>query len=794
MEYSFIDDIVEQRLLLKSDFSGVNALLLENNAKQLEKLYDFFKSEKPLMLLNGFLGTGKSQVVNHFLTLLKPEAIVLKYNCYETTILDDILLSFFEDFRAFTAENRIHPPKNRHENFVQKISAYFNSIDVPIVIVLDSFEEVLKDNRGEILDFLAHLSTLGKIKVVIISRVFDYAEFEGKIEFDMISVGAFDKPIFEKYLRSCDIKLIGPVSDELYKYTRGYYFYTTLAIKIMQMRGLNLFDFLNGFTKTFLSYNDFILREALAFVDPVSGHLFRFLTIMRHPVSIKLLKTLNLYDEMKIRFFVNNMLLSLDGKLIYLQDYYKEIAENSIPDSVAVKLHRSCVDLYNTQLPLKPMERDLLISRGTMRTEIEYHSMFLPKKPQIRPQVSPENANLKPAEPILVKAVAEEKKEIKNISFIFDNEEVENTILTKIADSINEFLSFSEEEIKEIEKENKLSLVELINLAKQEENNYKYKRVVMIYQRALAMNSDDDYYTFLPVVYSKLAQTYGNLSDWFNSLKYFEEALKFYTSSGDFEKISEIKLEIANIYYITFKREQAKQLLEEILNSSGLSVQIYMRALISLADLVEDNLNVSYDYYKRAIEFSADCCDKKLLAELYFKFAVASDDLNEPKQAVQYYKKCIEIDKKLNEYLSSSYSNLALISEDAKNPDAAMRFYQESLKIDEENKNLNGIYISSMKLAELNRRKNSDVALAFYTRAQNAAKEMNEPFYLVSAMTAIGDFYTYLKNPELALGAYNSAKEFASGNLDEDNIKKIDGRIEDIKAQISEEKLTNGNN
>ena len=67
--------------------------------------------------------------------------------------------------------------------------------------------------------------------------------------------------------------------------------------------------------------------------------------------------------------------------MIYLQDYYKVIAENSIADNIAVKIHKSCVDLYNTQLPLKPLERDLLISRQTMRKEIEYHTLFLPKKP-----------------------------------------------------------------------------------------------------------------------------------------------------------------------------------------------------------------------------------------------------------------------------------------------------------------------------------------------------------------------------------------------------------------------------
>ena len=60
------------------------------------------------------------------------------------------------------------------------------------------------------------------------------------------------------------------------------------------------------YTKSFLSFNDFILREALSLVDPVSGHLLRFLTIMRHPVSLRLLMTIGLYNEERIRYFLAN--------------------------------------------------------------------------------------------------------------------------------------------------------------------------------------------------------------------------------------------------------------------------------------------------------------------------------------------------------------------------------------------------------------------------------------------------------------------------------------------------------
>lgn len=786
MEQLFINEISDKKIFLNTSGAFLNPVLAENNLNQFCQMSDFFKSDKFLLLVNGFLGTGKSSVTDYFLKFLKTEVITLKYNCYETTILEDLLLSFFERFKELAAENIIQEPKMRSENFVQKINSYFMSITSPVVIVLDSFEEVLKNNKPEILEFLKHLSQTGRVKVVIISRKFDYEDFENVFDYTKISIGALEKHLFEKYLKSSDIKLIGPVSDELYKHTRGYFLYTALAVKIIKIRGLSLYEFIGGFSKSFLSFNDFILREALALVDPVSGHLFRFLTVIRHPVSINLLKAFNLFDEFKIKVFIETMILSKDENMIYLKDYYKSIAENSIPDNVALKLHRSCVELYNTQLPLKPMERDLLISRATMRSEIEYHSMFLPKKPVIKPKHV-----LEQAEPSNIEEPVEipKKKDISSIRFIFESEEEEFSIMNKIADSINEFITFTDEQLKEIEKENNMSILELVNRARQEENNFNFKRVVMIYQRCLMMKNDSDFQTFQPIVYTKLAGAYAKLSDWFNSLKYYEEAAKIYSSAGDILKLSEIKFEIANIYYMMFKRENAKEVLTEIISLKNLHPDSYVKSYILLADLSDDDVDNAYEFLKSALEHAEDSENESLLAELYYKFAIASDEKGETKQAVMFYKNCVEIDKEKNPFVSGAYSNLAAIYEEADAKDSAIRFYELSLAIDEENNNLNGIYLSSIKLASLNRRKNPETAFKFYNRAYETACKLNEVFYKVSSTLAFGDFYLYSKNPEQALRKYFLAKSIAEGNLSENNLKKIERRIEDLKLQLGEEKF-----
>lgn len=775
----FIKEAIDKKTIQKQDI-GINPFLIENNFNQIEKISNFFQSTSPILLVNGFMGTGKVLVVNQALSFLEQDVIVLKYNCFETTILDDLLLEFFDKFKRLTAQGIIQIPKARTENFTQKINAYFDSIEKPIVIVLNSFEQITKDNKQEILDFIKHLTKFGKIKFVLIARKFDYNDFPAN--FERVAISALDKGIFEKYLKSENFKQIGPLSDELYKYSRGYYFYTTLSVKIMQIRKLSLMDFLSGYTKSFLSFNDFILREALSLVDPVSGHLVRFLTIMRHPVNIKLLQTLHLYDADRLAYLVDNMVLTREGSLIYLQDYYKEISENSIAENIAVKIHKSCVELYKTQLPLKPLERDLLISRQTMRSEIEYHSLFIPKKPVLPQRPMPEVQFIEQKiTPTIPHTKQEKDEQIQKISFVFDSEENEMAIMNKIADSINNFVDISDKNNKTLEEIKNLSLVDLLNLAKQEEQKFDYKKVIMILQKALTLNTDDDFYTFLPTLYTKLGENFYKLSDWFNSLKYYELAEEFFVSTGDTQKINECKYEIANIYYITFKREKAQKILSEIL-AENISPNLNIKTNLLLSAITGQSI-------KNVLPVTTNGIEKNVLAELFFKYALNCDEDGNIENAVKYYKKCVETsqDPKINQYLSSSLTNLATIYDENGKSETAVKYLQESLRLDEFTQNYNGIYVSTMKLAEINTTKNPEKALEFMKRAKNCAIELNEPFYIASTDVALGDFYYNIRDYANALKHYKQAYSLASDNFTKDNIEKIKIRINDIKKVYNEE-------
>lgn len=789
-------DFLEKSIAIKDipKECPLDLCLIENNEKQIARLCDFLQSDKHLALVNGFKGSGKTLIADFIVSYLNPNVLILKYNCFETSILDDMLLSFFDTFRTYTLMGKIIPPRIKTENFTQKINSYFNTIHSPIVIILNSFESVLKSSKPEILSFLKHLIKLPNVKIIITARKFDAEDFED-IDFDKVTCLALSQQIFEKLLKNNGIKNIGVLSNELYKQSKGYYNYVNLAVKIMNLRGLSLVQFLEGYSKSFMPFPEFITREALSLVDPVSAHLFRLLTVMRIPIHVNLLKSLHLYNPERAFFFVTNAVLSVDGECLYLEDSFRDIIEHQIPENVMIKLHTACVDLYNTQLPLKPLERDLRLSRQTMRNEIEYHTLFIPKRPQLNLKdvrmisvdpVIQSPANETPAEIIPAKPEIEETKEekIDKISFIIEDD----AVLDGIADSIKDFITDKTERNELKEKSENLSLTQILNLAKQEEAKYNFKHAILLYKRALTKNDDDNFYQFLPAIYIKLAQDYKQLSHWYEALEAYTQAQDFYVNVSDNFKVAEVKLEIANIYYIIYKHDNAKFILNELYNNKDLPPEMQVKVNLALAKLT-DNPDEEFNYYEKSLKLADIHMDKTVLAELYYKFAGANDERDDMRMAVLYYKKCIELDANpnTNQYLSMALANLAELYDEAGSPQHAIKYYNESIKIDKAVKNYNGLYYSAIHLAEIYSSKDTSKSLEYLNQALYYAKKLNEPYHIAGALTELGDYYSRRKDFEQAYKYLIEAFKLSKQSFTKENIDKIQSRIEDIKRRTKED-------
>jgi hypothetical protein len=795
MEYQFLNIFLEPKELLTQSKESINTFLLENNAFQIGKLYDFFKSHTALLFVNGFSGTGKLKIVNYSTTFLSTETIVLKYNCYSSTSLDDILLSFFWEFKKLSSQNVIVDPKVKTENFTQKINSYFSQIERPFVIILNSFHSILEENRQDILDFIFHLNMMPKVKIIIIGRIFENKYFKN-VKIERISTQAFEKDLFDKYVKSKKIKTSHSHLEELYKHTRGYYFFTALSIILMKNQGLSLEEFLIKFNNSYLAFHNFLEKQSLSIIPPSERNLFWFLAIIRHSVDIDLLKKLNLINLDKFDFLIDNFLLINDDSQIYIQDYLKEELEESISEHISYRIRQYIIDLYSTQLPLKPLERNICISRQTMRKEIEFHKLFLPKKPKT---ITNSSIDINYLSYVKVFDIDEKQSTEDNVAKKdedqFKNIYLQSDLMHKKNININlENLAFQKE------KENQRSiqdsvflnlqtctLKELMQKAKLAEANYDYSIVIEIYQKALLLKEDENYDYYLSVIYTKLAYAYKKNADYENSIKYYKLAEKNYKNTNDSIKVLYMKLNIANIFYETYKVNNAKELLLEIIASNVAPEILILKCCLLLANIEEaSGIQNSFKYYKLALENVNQTKNVKVLSELYFKYALIMDDKNDTKAAFEFYNKCIDVsnDEKINKFLSPAYSNLANLYLEKNDTLNAIKYYKEALKIDKQNDNIEGIYYSSLKIASILQKEASKETIEYLNTALDCAKLLKDVFYIVSASLAMGDYFYDNKQNEVALKYYINAFDLAQNNFSIENINKINMRINDIKFRI----------
>ena len=849
MKYKFLNFFLDKKDLLSLNNEMIDPILIENNESQLNDIYEFYKNERPVLYLNGFLGTGKVQLINYSTNFLSEETIVLKHNCFETTILDDIFLTFFEEFKKLEAQKIINTPKIKSENFNQKIHSYFSTIEKPILIILDSFESLTDENKKDVIDFILHLVTFQKVKTIFIGRTFKASLFPENYPIDRVTTNPLEKSLFEKFLKNNKIKYNNKkVLDDLYKYTRGYHFFIELTLKIIQTKQIAPETFLENFQKSFMNFYEFLEKESIDLIPAISVRFFWLLCLFRHGMSIPLLKQLNLYDEDTIGILLENKILTKDNNQIYVQDYFKEQVDVTIPQNVAVKIHQNIIDIYETQLPLKPLERTILLSRQTMRKEIEYHTLFLPKKinpadisvngglsyvsyskeksldskphsannlPQNNVNVN-QNSKTEPKNPEhWVESNTNTFQPPQNVNINVDLSKLgfdEKDLPFKLTPQEMEMLAASVASVQEAqaktpdnvtinitnskdnqeqsneEKEANLTLEDILKYAREQEADYQYPKMIELYHIALTYTDSNDYYTHLPVIYTKLGLAYQKMSDWENSLKYYELAREFYEQTLEKAKENYIKLNIANIYYETYKQDKARTYLMEIINSDNMPEVLITKAYISLAN-VEDslsNINNAYEYYKKAISISHPTMDTETLSELYFKYALTADDKGDIPVALEYYKKCIELsdDETLNKYLSAAYSNIATLHLEKNERDVASKYFLKAYELDEKNNNYDGMYFSATKLAQTAQKTSPEKTIEYLNKAKDCAQKLNDTFYMASATLAAGDFYYSQKDNEKALIEYLNAFDIAKNNFSRDNLSKIQMRIDDIKFRI----------
>ena len=736
MQYNYLNEKINMENVVLPDSSRINHYLLKNNNAEIIKALNFLADESKFLYIHGFLGTGKRQFINYISDFFGKEVIKLRYICKPSTVCDDILLSFIDTVEKHTLSKAVNHTA-KIATLAVKLGQYISSIKKPFVIILESYDDIEEGNRKLIAEFLSSVLKEENIKVVLSTRAM-IQDILGETKFDKkIFLKGFSKENFKDFVRSNQINGTEQAFEDFYKQSRGYYYYTALAIKIMQAMNINLNDFLTKITMSGMSFDSFLGMTYINLIPNSIRNFFWFLRSIRHGISINALAILELYDEFSISYLKNNLMIYQEEEILYVQDYFQQDIDISIPAKTEIRLHKYIMGIYEKELKEPLQTRSIMISRQALRSEIEYHKNRISEL---------ENGKQEPEKPSKNQTNKETKQPVS---------EEQNNINNRIT------------EIKKLAE------------AKQ------YTDAIEGYKKIIDEFNPDK--NSLAEIRVELGRLYFDIKDYAKAQHYYELAQMYYEKQEEFINLNYLYYELINLYDAMYKTERAIETAQKVIYSVDTPQSLMVDACIRLGNIYTDNSNLdeAYKYYVKAVESFDENITTEKKCELYFKLALVCDENGNEEPAFEYYNKCLSIDEH-NSYKAAAYSNLGSCHYEKGEIEEAENCFLNAYKLEKENNNYEGIYYVASYLAKIYiELHNNDKAYNYLTEAKQSAEFINEDYYILEATIALGDFYydDKEKNKE-ALTEYLKAQKIAQ-NMGTIDINKIQERIEDMKLRMN---------
>ena len=735
MTYQFLDSSIDVNDIILPNSDKIHPLLLKNDDSEIKKALAFFASDEKFLYVHGFLGTGKRQFINYVTDFLQKDVIKLEYYCKESTVCDDILL-YFIDIIEKTALSKAVNLNAKVTTLAVKFQTYISSIKKPFVIILHSFDDISNENSNLISQNLQEALTNDNLKIILSTRALVQGIL-GDIKFDKkVFLKAFSKDIFKEFLTANQITCTDTTLEDFYKYTRGYYYYTALAIKIIQAMKISLNEFLEKFAMSGMNFDSYLGMTYINLIPNTIRNFFWFLRTVRHGLTLNALAVFELYDEFSIEYLKANLMIFQVGEVIYVQDYFQQNIDISIPAKTEIKLHKYIISIYEKQLKEPLQSREILISRQALRAEIEYHNECIKK---IESGATQEE---KPAEAPQQEPVAEKK-----------------VIPQDIDSKLQTARKLSEE------KRNTEAIELYSDILNDEKLDIQTKNEVRL----------------------SLARAYKAIGSYSKAEYYLERAESYYKKNNEVINLNYLYYELTDIYFLMYKCERAIETIKKVIYSVDTPQSLMVAACTLLGNIytAQNNADEAYSYYQKALESLDENTPEDTLAELYFKYALASDDRGDDKTAFEYYTKCVTLNED-NPYKSLAYSNMGACYSDNGNFSDARDCLKKAYDIEKRNNDYDGIYYNASQLAEVLVKLHDKEALNYLLEAKQSAEFLDEGYYIMESCVALGDYYYNDSSlAKKALKEYFEAKKFAIAIGDD--IEKIDSRIKDMKLRMNKE-------
>ena len=742
MDYNFLDNINIEELSLSATLK-IDKILFKNNYAEIVKALDFFATEGKLLYVHGFLGTGKRQFINYVTDFCNKDVIKLEYHCKAATVCDDILLSFIDKIEKNSISKAVvHNAKITTLNV--KFQQYVSAIKKPFVIVLHSFDDISEENRQLVIDSMSAVAENQNVKIVVSTRAM-LPSVLGDLKVDRkIFLKALSKEIFMEYIKSNKIQATEDAINDLYKYTRGYYYYTVLSVRVIQAMKISLNEFGSKYTMSGMSFDSFLGMTYVNLIPNTIRNFFWFLRFIRHGISLNALAILELYDDFSIGYLKNNLMIYQAEELLYVQDYFQQDIDVSIPVKTEIKLHKYIISIYEKELKESLQTRSILLSRQSLRSEIEYHT--------------------------------------KKISELKNGQKKEEVKKTEEKPQVQKQESVSEEQN---------NIAGKMDFAKKLAEEKKYTDAIDSYLNITKEFKVD--LNTLAEIRTELARLYYTINNYENAQHYYELAENYYKNNDEFINLNYLYYELTDLYASMYKNERAIETIKKVIYSVDTPQALMIDACIRLGDIYSDTKNSeeAYKYYIKAFESADENTEEEKKAELFFKLALVCDDLEYSDKAIDYYNKCIQTDSE-DSFKPLAYSNLGACYFENENFDEAEKCFLTAYNIEKTNNNYDGIYYTSSYLAKIYVNNHSEKALDFLLEAKQSAEFVNEDFYVLESTIALGDYYyNYKDKSKKALTEYLNARKIAQNYGDAVDIRKIEDRINDMKLRLPQEEFEN---
>ncbi len=741
MEYDFLASSIDRENIALPQSDKIDRFLLKNNSAEIIKALDFLASKEKFLYVHGFLGTGKRQFINYLSEFLNNDVIKLEYYCKESTVCDDILLTFtdtIENLSISKAAAINAKITTMNVKFLQQLS----SVKKPFVIILHSLDDIIEENLPNIISLVKNILKEENAKVIISTRAMKPGAIADIEEDRKIFLKAFTKEIFKEFLASNEITATEQTLEDFYKYTRGYYYYTALTVKILQAMKTNLNDFLQKFNKSDMSFDSYLGVTYLNLIPAAIRNFFWFLRTIRHGISLNALAVFEIYDEFSVNYLKTNLVIFESNEVLYVQDFFLQDIDISIPEKVEARLHKYIIGLYEGQLKEPLKSRSIMISRQALRAEIEYHSRCITE-------------------------LETNKLSAKNAEVIVTDSEVE-----------------TEEAIKEkTPEEISVSIDNAIQLAADK----KYTEAIEAFKKLLEAENID--LRSIVEVRAYLARLYKEIGNYSAASHYYDLVKTYYKQHSEVINLNYLYYDMTDLFFKMYKHERAIETIKKVIYSVDTPQSLLVSACTLLGNIYSEmnNQNEAYNYYKKALDSLNEDVEADTLAELYFKFALVNDDKGDDDTAFDYYNKCIAIGGQ-NPYKALAYSNLASCYYDNESYAEARHCFEKAYELDKQSNNYDGVYYNASYLAKICIKEGSKKALDYLIEAKKSAEFMNEEFYIMESSIALGDYYynrkDYYKD---GLKEYFKARKLAQNSAEKVDINKIERRINDMKLRMTPE-------